>query len=37
MGDTMGAALQDLLSGAQPPEAVLSTVEADYAAFVENG
>ncbi|TWF76076.1 carbohydrate ABC transporter substrate-binding protein (CUT1 family) [Pseudonocardia hierapolitana] len=34
MGDTMGAALQDLLSGAQPPEAVLSTVEADYAAFV---
>jgi raffinose/stachyose/melibiose transport system substrate-binding protein len=37
MGDTMGAALQDLLSGAQPPDAVLSTVEADYAAFVENG
>jgi raffinose/stachyose/melibiose transport system substrate-binding protein len=35
MGDTMGAALQDLLSGAQPPEAVLSKVEADYAAFVE--
>jgi raffinose/stachyose/melibiose transport system substrate-binding protein len=35
MGDTMGAALQDLLSGAQPPEAVLTTVEADYAAFVE--
>jgi raffinose/stachyose/melibiose transport system substrate-binding protein len=34
MGDTMGAALQDLLSGAQPPEAVLSTVEADYTAFV---
>jgi raffinose/stachyose/melibiose transport system substrate-binding protein len=35
MGDTMGAALQDLISGAQPPEAVLSKVEADYAAFVE--
>ncbi|TQM38350.1 extracellular solute-binding protein [Pseudonocardia cypriaca] len=35
MGDTMGAALQDLLSGAQPPEAALSKVEADYAAFVE--
>jgi raffinose/stachyose/melibiose transport system substrate-binding protein len=35
MGDTMGAALQDLLSGAQPPEAVLARVEADYAAFVE--
>jgi raffinose/stachyose/melibiose transport system substrate-binding protein len=34
MGDTMGAALQDLLSGTQPPEAFLSTVEADYAAFV---
>jgi raffinose/stachyose/melibiose transport system substrate-binding protein len=35
MGDTMGAALQDLLSGAQPPEAALAKVEADYAAFVE--
>jgi raffinose/stachyose/melibiose transport system substrate-binding protein len=35
MGDTMGAALQDLLAGSQPPDAVLSTVEADYAAFVE--
>lgn len=34
MGDTMGAALQDLLAGSQPPEAFLSTVEADYAAFV---
>ncbi|OLS96268.1 sugar ABC transporter substrate-binding protein [Pseudonocardia sp. CNS-004] len=35
MGDTMGAALQDLLAGSQPPDAALSTVEADYAAFVE--
>jgi raffinose/stachyose/melibiose transport system substrate-binding protein len=35
MGDTMGAALQDLLAGSQPPDATLSTVEADYAAFVE--
>ncbi len=35
MGDTTGAALQDLLAGSQPPDAVLSTVEADYAAFVE--
>jgi raffinose/stachyose/melibiose transport system substrate-binding protein len=35
MGDTMGAALQDLLAGAQPPEAFLTTVEADYAAFVD--
>jgi raffinose/stachyose/melibiose transport system substrate-binding protein len=38
MGDTMGAALQDLLAGAQPPEAFLATVEADLAAFLdENG
>jgi raffinose/stachyose/melibiose transport system substrate-binding protein len=35
MGDTMGAALQDLLAGEQPPEAFLTTVEADYAAFVD--
>jgi raffinose/stachyose/melibiose transport system substrate-binding protein len=35
MGDTMGAALQDLIAGEQPPEAFLSTVEADYAAFVD--
>jgi raffinose/stachyose/melibiose transport system substrate-binding protein len=35
MGDTMGAALQDLLAGEQPPEAFLATVEADYAAFVD--
>ncbi|GAA5131995.1 extracellular solute-binding protein [Pseudonocardia adelaidensis] len=35
MGDTMGAALQDLLGGSQPPDAALSTVQADYAAFVE--
>jgi len=35
MGDTMGAALQELIAGTQPPEAVLATVEADYAAFVE--
>jgi raffinose/stachyose/melibiose transport system substrate-binding protein len=34
MGDTMGAALQDLLAGEQPPEAFLTTVEADYAAFI---
>jgi raffinose/stachyose/melibiose transport system substrate-binding protein len=38
MGDTMGAALQDLLAGEQPPEAFLTTVEADYVAFIdENG
>ncbi|HYH30652.1 MAG TPA: extracellular solute-binding protein [Pseudonocardia sp.] len=38
MADTMGAALQDLIAGEQPPEAFLATVEADYAAFVdENG
>ena len=38
MGDTMGAALQDLLAGEQPPEAFLTTVQADYAAFLdENG
>ncbi len=35
MGDTMGAALQDLLAGEQPPEAFLATLEADYAAFVD--
>ena len=38
MGDTMGAALQDLLAGELPPEAFLTTVEADYVAFIdENG
>jgi raffinose/stachyose/melibiose transport system substrate-binding protein len=38
MSDTMGAALQDLLGGAKTPEQFLSTVQADYAAFVaKNG
>jgi raffinose/stachyose/melibiose transport system substrate-binding protein len=35
MADTMGAALQDLLAGQQTPEQFLATVQADYAAFVD--
>ncbi|MEJ3654213.1 extracellular solute-binding protein [Actinomycetes bacterium KLBMP 9759] len=35
MGDTMGAALQDLLAGAATPEQFVAAVQADYAAFVE--
>ncbi|WP_232662085.1 extracellular solute-binding protein [Pseudonocardia sp. TRM90224] len=35
MGDTMGAALQDLLAGVQTPEQFVAAVQADYAAFVE--
>jgi raffinose/stachyose/melibiose transport system substrate-binding protein len=38
MADTMGAALQDLLAGANTPEQALAAVQADYAAFVaKNG
>ncbi|MDQ3578271.1 MAG: sugar ABC transporter substrate-binding protein, partial [Actinomycetota bacterium] len=35
MGDTMGAALQDLLAGEQTPEQFLQVVQGDYAKFVE--
>lgn len=37
MGDTLGAALQDLIGGQATPAEFLETLEADYGAFTQGG